>query len=103
MRSLIILLIVLCNTINGSAQLYQESTNYAMDSYIEKNLNFPVVREIRGGTVFKISYGEGWTTEMKGAFEYACKIWEENLPPSLPITIFIVTVRKSKTKSIWLR
>ena len=24
---------------------------------------------------------------MKGAFEYACKIWEENLPPSLPITI----------------
>ena len=47
------------------------------------------MRQINGGTVFKITYEpeEAWDNAMKGAFEYACKIWEEQLPNTLPINI----------------
>ena len=47
----------------------------------------PIVRQINGGTVFKVTYEpeELWDNSMRGAFEYACKIWEEQLPNSLPI------------------
>ena len=64
-----------------------ESYSYASDEYIEKCINVPVVRKINGGTVFKIKYEGNWSSDMKGAFEYACKLWEENLPNSLPINI----------------
>ena len=49
----------------------------------------PIVRQINGGTVFKVTYEpeELWDNSMRGAFEYACKIWEEQLPNSLPINI----------------
>lgn len=49
----------------------------------------PIVRRINGGTVFKVTYEpeELWDNSMRGAFEYACKIWEEQLPNSLPINI----------------
>ena len=69
------------------AQDIQENISYGFDEYIEKCTNIPTVRNINGGTIFNVTYGDGWTLEMKGAFEYACKIWEENLPTCLPINI----------------
>lgn len=63
------------------------SYSFASNDYIEKCTDIPAVRKIQGGTVFKITYEGKWSNEMQGAFEYACKIWEENLPPCLPINI----------------
>lgn len=66
-----------------------ESDSYALDQFIEKCTDVPVLRQINGGTVFKVTYEpeELWDNSMRGAFEYACKIWEEQLPNSLPINI----------------
>lgn len=65
----------------------QKTYSYGFDEYIEKCTDIPAARTINGGTIFNITYGEGWTLEMKGVFEYACKIWEENMPTCLPINI----------------
>ena len=80
----------------AQGQSFEEVYSYGMDEYIEKCTNLPVVRKINGGTVFRVTYeGEDWTNDMKGAFEYACKIWEEQLPSALPlnITVKIGTIR----------
>lgn len=71
------------------AQTAIESDSYGLDQYIEKCTDIPIIRKINGGTVFKITYEpeEAWTNSMKGAFEYACKIWEEQLPSTLPLNI----------------
>lgn len=42
------------------------------------------------GTKIIVSYDGEWPVEMKGAFEHAVKIWEQNLPMSLPIRIHAV-------------
>lgn len=83
------------------AEEFQETYSYGFDEYIEKCTDIPVARTINGGTIFNITYGEGWTLEMKGAFEYACKIWEENMPTSLPINIKaeIGTIRGSLSQN----
>ena len=59
------------------------------------------VRELVGGTIFDITYEGAWNVIKKGAFEYACKIWAENLPQTLPIkvTARMSTIRgNAKTK-----
>ncbi|MDE6115669.1 MAG: hypothetical protein K2G49_11475 [Muribaculum sp.] len=61
-----------------------EFYTFAPDSYIEKCTDIPVVRNINGGTVFNVTYEGPWSKEMMGAFEYACKIWAENLPTIPP-------------------
>lgn len=68
-------------------QEQNEIESYGIDQYVEKCQNFPVVRKINGGTVFNITYEGTWNNDMKGAFEYACKLWEECLPNCLPINI----------------
>ena len=82
------LLVFICTSVLN-AQTLIESDSYGLDQYIEKCTDIPVVRKINGGTVFKITYEpeELWDNSMKGAFEYACKIWEEQLPNNLPINI----------------
>lgn len=76
-------------TIASQGQTCTESDSYALDQYIEKCTDVPIVRQINGGTVFKVTYEpeELWDNSMRGAFEYACKMWEEQLPNSLPINI----------------
>lgn len=74
-------------SIISSAQSIDEITAYVSGNYIEKRIDIPIVRDINGGTVFKINYEGEWDNEMKGAFEYACKIWEEQLPTCLPLNI----------------
>lgn len=58
--------------------------------YTEKILHLPIVRNINGGTIINVEYvGDKWTNESKGAFEYACKIWEEKMPPCLPLKLTV--------------
>lgn len=82
-------MLALMSTIVSLGQTATESFSYALDQYIEKCTGVPLIRPINGGTVFKITYEpeELWDNAMRGAFEYACKIWEEQLPNSLPINI----------------
>ena len=50
------------------AQNYTETESYAVDKYIEKCTDIPVVRQINGGTVFNVTYEpeELWDNSMKG-------------------------------------
>lgn len=79
------LLLLLCFT--GNSQSIDEFDSYVSEDFIEKCFDVPKIRPLNGGTVFNTTYEGDWSVEMKGAFEYACKIWEEILPPSIPIKI----------------
>lgn len=72
-----------------SAQYYNESDSYANDTYVETFADLPSVRTVSGGTKLKTTYSDNVPMEMQGAFDYACKIWEEILPPCLPITVHV--------------
>lgn len=87
MKKNILFLLVLIISVPICSQTTIETDSYGLDQYIEKCTDIPVVRKINGGTVFKITYEPEalWDNSMKGAFEYACKIWEEQLPNTLPI------------------
>lgn len=91
MKKVALLLLQTFLTSSMFAQNYTETESYAVDEYIEKCTDIPVVRQINGGTVFNVTYEPEalWDNSMKGAFEYACKIWEEQLPNSLPINIHV--------------
>lgn len=95
MKKLIFLLISMFLCMNMIAQEKFEVYSYASDDYIGVSTNFPVVRNLIGGSVFNVTYEGDWSEDMKGAFEHACKIWEENIPTSLPINIIarIGTIR----------
>ena len=64
-----------------------ESYSYASDKIVEQTYGLPTVRSVGGGTKIVVDYQGNWREEMKGAFEYACKIWEENMPTTFPIHI----------------
>lgn len=88
MRHLVLLCSMILVCANAFAQEESiEVDNIASDNTVEVSKQLKAVREINGGTVFIVNYGDGFSNEMKGAFEYACKIIEEYLPPCLPITV----------------
>lgn len=87
MRKLIFILFLGLSNMLAYSQSHMEGVSFVSDDYIEKWADVPVIRSINGGTVFKIKYEGEWSNDMKGAFEYACKIWEEQMPPCLPIKI----------------
>ncbi len=87
MKKILLIQFFLILGITANGQRADESYSYASETYIEKHLDLPIVRKLAGGTIFNVTYEGTWTNEMKGAFEYACKVWEENLPTALPINI----------------
>ena len=87
MKRFILVFAVILQCMFSAAQEIAEVESYGSDNYIGTVADLPLVRNINGGTVFNITYEGKWTNEMKGAFEYACKIWEESLPNCLPINI----------------
>lgn len=64
-----------------------ENYTYGTDVVSEECHPLPYSREITGGTIILCNYVGDWTEDMKGAFEYACKIWEETLPSCPPIKV----------------
>lgn len=64
-----------------------EYYSYSQNVQIDTCSTLKIKREIKGGTKFIVNFEGNWDEDMKGAFRYACKIWEENLPTMLPITI----------------
>lgn len=63
------------------------STTEPRPTVLEK----PASREIMGGTVIRVNFDEtnAISATQKGAFEYACRIWEENIPTTFPINITV--------------
>lgn len=83
-------IIALCFIAQYTHGEIRTSTGYTVgsDEYLEYCSDIPTVRHINGGMVFKIEYiGSEWDNEKKGAFEHACKIWEENIPHCPPLRI----------------
>lgn len=107
MKKVTLFLLLLVVALSMNSQTLLESDSYGLDQYIEKCSDIPVLRQINGGTVFKITYEpeEAWDNAMKGAFEYACKIWEEQLPNTLPINIHakIGVIRGSNNGNFYLK
>lgn len=48
-------------------------------------------RLIVGGTIIKVKYEGSFANNatIKGAFEYACRIWEESIPTTFPINLIV--------------
>ncbi|MCM1489371.1 MAG: hypothetical protein NC095_00885 [Muribaculum sp.] len=66
---------------------YIESYGLLSDDYINSVSDIQLIRQINGGTVILTSFDDSCPEEMKGPFNYACKIVEEYIPPCLPLTI----------------
>ena len=56
MKKLSFLLLFTMLTIASWGQTSTESDSYALDQFIEKCTNVSVLRQINGGTVFKVTY-----------------------------------------------
>lgn len=69
------------------AQEELEDISYSSEQVVTKKFGLPIVRPVYGGTKIIPIFEGNWTNEMKGAFEYACKIWEEAMPTTYPIKI----------------
>ena len=95
---------MLANVLRAQSQSVQEQESYAYGTDVVKEqcMNLPIKRTIQGGTIILVDYEGNWTNEMKGAFNYACKLWEENLPTCLPLRIKAVlgTVRSSDKNAL---
>lgn len=53
MKKSLFLLLITMLTIASQGQTSTESDSYALDQYIEKCTDVPIVRQINGGTVLK--------------------------------------------------
>ena len=73
----------------ANAQSEREITteNEADGAFESFMMELPGYRPLKSGSKIIVEYEGEWPEEMKGAFEYAAKIWEENLPMTLPIRI----------------
>lgn len=77
-----------------------ETESCISDETISKDITLPLVRNVYGGTKILVTYRGNWTYEMIGAFEYACRIWEEALPTTFPIRIEAVLDDKTTSNQL---
>lgn len=96
-----VLLILLQVFIGGTmAQNAMEEDIYVSDNSVVQTYGLPTVRSVGGGTKLLASYEGEWSDDMKGAFEYACKIWEEAMPTTFPIRIKVVLDNHRNTTAL---
>lgn len=80
---------------NGSNGIY--SSNNETVTLLEK----PASRKVVGGTIINVKYeGSNISSTMKGAFEYACRLWEENIPTTYPINLTVQFANIQNTKCL---
>ena len=88
MKKLFLFLTILCVCLSTYAQNYENDFySYCQDAQIDTCASLKLRRAIKGGTKILVDFDGNWDEDMKGAFRYACKIWEENLPTMLPLRI----------------
>ncbi len=65
---------------------------FALDDTPMTILEKTDMRSIAGGTIINVDYDDGdgkITNTMKGAFEHACRLWEEKIPTTYPIRLSV--------------
>lgn len=84
----------------------QSQNLISQDIYVSNQVDnrlFPYSNfcKLYGATKIIVNYEneEDWTYDMRGAFEYACKIWEETMPTSYPIRIKAKIDNQRQTES----
>ena len=95
-KILFMTLCLLSNVCIGQNDVEVES--YVSNDVIVKNFGLPVVREVYGGTKIVVDFEGNWSYDMKGAFKYACELWEEAMPTTFPIKI-LAKLDESRTSS----
>ncbi len=95
-KSIITSLFALLATAAVQAQGYTNFYSDISNNLLNQCHGLTAERIVRGGTKIVVDFQGEWTEDMKGAFNYACEIWEETLPTLLPIriTATLGTVRK---------
>lgn len=99
MRKFMSCLLLLCSLYCSAQDLYEQE-NYVYTECVPMDYRQPIVRRVYGGTKIVVEYKGNWTSEMKGAFDYACKIWEEALPTTFPIRVTAVLDENKETNAI---
>lgn len=69
------------------ADNYTEAFNIISDDYSDSVCDIQIIRPINGGTIITPVFDSSCPEEFKSPFSLACKIVEEYMPPSLPLTI----------------
>lgn len=87
------MLVISALSIKGQEQI--EDFSYSSENVVDKKIGLPIVRPIYGGTKIIPTFVGNWTKEMEGAFEYACRIWEEAMPTTFPVKIEVILDDKS--------
>ncbi len=89
MKRILILTIVLAASMAALAQSYGANGLYGISGT-------PVVlanktdRNVYGGTIINVTYqGSGFNSTIRNAFQYACKLWEEQIPTTFPLNITV--------------
>ena len=90
MRKLLLALTAFLCFLNTNAQEDSVDISYVSDDVVLKDFDLPIVRPYRGGAVIIPTFEGSWSNDMKGAFEYACRIMEEAMPSTFPIHITAV-------------
>lgn len=98
-KFILVILLTLCFN-NLLAQDIMEDYTYVSDNIIEQTYGLPTVRTVGGGTKIIVSYQGDWSEDMKSAFEYACKIWEEAMPTTFPIHVLAVLDDRKNTTAL---
>lgn len=80
-----------------SGQVLIEDEIVLSESSSHFQFGLPIKRKIFGGTKLIVDFQGAWTNEMKGAFDYACRICEEAMPTTFPIRIQAVLDKNKKT------
>ncbi|WP_288317606.1 hypothetical protein [Xylanibacter caecicola] len=86
-KILLFLSLALAIQASVNAQNDEENISYVSDGTVIQNFGLPLVRTSKGATKIIPVFEGNWNNEMKGAFKYACKIWEEAMPTTFPIKI----------------
>ncbi len=89
MRTFLLLVCCVISAIVAHAQSTQTiiCETPANDAFANVCIEMPEYREIWSGTKIIVTYDESVPQEMVGAFDYAAKLWEEQMPVTIPITI----------------
>ncbi len=88
MRKLVIALIFAVLPYTGIAN-DDTSYNLVSDAYNDEINDLQIIRPMRSGSVILADFDASCPDELKGAFMFACKIMEEAMPISLPITVYV--------------
>lgn len=93
MKKLLLLLFALGFAIFSHAQEDGfETISFGADFFRRETLPKPIVREVISATVIQVQYkGDEWeqNLERKSAFEYACRLLEEQMKAAIPLKVTV--------------